>query len=272
MKYRRTGIAGLVVIVCGFAAWRGALWWAERQWFALQSQQLATIRRLEEFAAVGWDQQAWNNAVCTLHNVWGNVTYHPKCSNISNAEMRSLASSLHQILTETTRQDSSESVDRVFELLLQRGQKADFIEAYREEFNSEREEVRRRVGGAGRTESFVGIATTQADWPYRYRISRTDGTWSGTVDLRVPGGWAHWDKMHITDQVPGKICFRVLYGESDKAIPSGWHLTLGDTRSPTFSGILTGDWWDSSFVELLFSTDEGNASERRSHPPRFQVQ
>jgi hypothetical protein len=56
--------------------------------------------------------------------------------------MRSLKLKLERIVAETTRENSIESVDRVFQLLLLRGQKIDFISGYRDEFRSLREATR----------------------------------------------------------------------------------------------------------------------------------
>jgi hypothetical protein len=71
------------------------------------------------------------------------VTYHPNYSHISNDEMRSLQQSLEQIVATTTSENSIESVDQVFQLLLQRGQKTEFISGYRDEFRTYFETMRR---------------------------------------------------------------------------------------------------------------------------------
>lgn len=145
MNHRRSAIVILSIAVSGVTMWFGSSLWAQRQWFDLQAQQMATIRRIEAFPPLGWEPRSWSNALVIPYNVWGNVTDHPSYSKISNAEMRSLLSKLEQILAVTTRDNSSESVDRVFSLLLQRGQKSDFISAYREEFRTSCKEVRRRT-------------------------------------------------------------------------------------------------------------------------------
>ncbi len=130
----RSIILMAVVTLAGLMIWWGTAWSAQRQWFALQRQQMATIQKLGEFPPPGWDRAAWKNALVTPHNVWGNVTYHPNYSHISHDEMRSLQAQLDQIVAETTPDNSFNSVDRVFQLLLQRGQKTDFIAGYRDEF------------------------------------------------------------------------------------------------------------------------------------------
>ncbi len=50
--------------------------------------------------------------------------------------MCSLQLKLEQIVAETTPENSIESVDQVFQLLLQRGQKTDFISGFRDEFRT----------------------------------------------------------------------------------------------------------------------------------------
>lgn len=128
----------LAVVVVGgvFAARFGAWWWTQREWFELQASQMATIKRLGEFPPKGQARETWENALVTPYNVWGNVTYHPNYSHISNDEMRSLQQSLEQIVATTTSENSIESVDRVFQLLLQRGQKTEFVSGYRDEFQA----------------------------------------------------------------------------------------------------------------------------------------
>ena len=135
----------LLVIVGVLTAKIGAWWWMQREWFDLQVQQLATIERIGEFPPPGWDPKLWKNVVITPYNVWGNVTYHPNHhSNISIDEMRSLQTTLDQIVTETTRENSIESVDRIFQLMLQRGHETDFISWYHDLFRKQTRASRRR--------------------------------------------------------------------------------------------------------------------------------
>ena len=103
----------------------------------------------------------------------------------------------------------------------------------------------------------MGIADNRADWPYRYRITQTDGQWSGAVDLRVADGWVPWDTMQITEQKADWISFQALLGEPGKAIPLGWYLDLGDTSGQSFSARVTGDAFDSRAVELEFTRWNG---------------
>ncbi|MFM9065267.1 MAG: hypothetical protein ACKOOI_19845 [Pirellula sp.] len=146
----------------------GALWWTERQWFDLQAQQLATIERIGEFPPPGCERATWQNALVSPYNVWGNATYSPRYSKISNEEMRSLQRKLEQIVAETTPDNSIESVDHVFQLLLQRGQKPNFISGYRDEFRTFGEQMQRKVGIAERArapEPAAGSVTNGTSWP-----------------------------------------------------------------------------------------------------------
>lgn len=108
----------------------------QRQWLEVMRGQLAAIERLGDVPPAGWDPATWKNAVITPYNVWGNVTYHPSYSQISLAEMRSLQAQLDQIAAEATPVNSIESVDRVFRLLLARGQKTEFIRGFHDEFRA----------------------------------------------------------------------------------------------------------------------------------------
>lgn len=126
----------LALAGCIFATWIVAKSWKQEEWFDLQKQQLATIERLGKFPPPGCNQAMWHNALVTPYNVWGNVTYHPDYSKLSNEEMRTLLGQLEQIVAETSPANSIKSVDRVFELLLHSSQKKEFIDGYREEFRT----------------------------------------------------------------------------------------------------------------------------------------
>jgi len=134
MKYFKSVLAILLVVVAGTAVWLGAAVSKQRQWRALQSGQMATIMRLGEIPPPGWNRDAWRNALVTPHNVWGNVIYHPSSSEVTLEEMRVLQARLDQILGEATPQNSFDSVDQVFALLQERGRKTEFISGFREEF------------------------------------------------------------------------------------------------------------------------------------------
>jgi hypothetical protein len=134
------GVILFVVLAAKFAAW----WWTQRQWFELQKEQLLTIRRIEAFPPAGWDRRTWKEALIAPHNVWGSVTFSPDYSNISIEEMRSLKLNLEQIVAETTSDNSFESVDRIFQLMLEFGRRKEFISGYRDEFRSYSEQSRQK--------------------------------------------------------------------------------------------------------------------------------
>ena len=135
-RYPKIVCAAFLIVVVLLAVTVGPSIWTRRLWFDLQAQQLATIERLGDFPPPGWEQRTWKNALVTPYNVWGNVTFTPEYSKISNDEMRTLKAKLEQIVAETTSEKSFESVDRVFQLLLQRGQRTEFISGYRDEFRT----------------------------------------------------------------------------------------------------------------------------------------
>ena len=144
LSIRTYAVVAVLIVVGVLAARFGAWWWTQRQWFDLQAQQLATIKRIGEFPPEGQVHERWKNALVTPSNVWGNVTYHPNYSKISNEEMRSLLANLEEIVSTTTPENSIESVDRVFQLLLKRGHKTEFISGYRDEFREYGETIRQR--------------------------------------------------------------------------------------------------------------------------------
>lgn len=132
----RTWIAStLGILLLSLTIASGQQLWVQNQWFELQRQQLATIKRIGEFPPDGWKEEVWQNALVTPYNVWGNVTYSPDYSQISLEEMRILLGKLKRIVDQTNSKNSRDSVDRVFQLLLERGQKVEFISAYRNEFS-----------------------------------------------------------------------------------------------------------------------------------------
>ena len=137
MSLRNSAITFVLIVTAALAVWIGEASWRMRQWFALQSQQLATIKEMEEFVPAGWSSDAWRNALVTLYNVWGNVTYHPSYSQLTIAQMRDMQSRLGEIRARTTPENAIESVDKIFELLTQRcSNKSEFITGFREEFRS----------------------------------------------------------------------------------------------------------------------------------------
>lgn len=135
---RRRTVAAAVVLVLVLALF--VVGWSvnrQRQWFALQRQQLQTVLRLEQQRPSGWSAAAWENAVVTTHNVWGNVTYAPEYSGLSLTEMQRLQQRLEEIVANTTAENSRDSLDQVFELLLSLPRaRREFITGYRDEIRS----------------------------------------------------------------------------------------------------------------------------------------
>ena len=136
MKRRSVKVVSAVIVMATVATWIGRDMWLRRDWFEIQAQQLAAIKELEAYRPSGWEQRAWNNALVTPYNVWGNVIFSPDYSKIGNVEMRELKQQLDRIVAETNSGNSIESVDRVFSLLLQLGQRIEFITNYRAEFKT----------------------------------------------------------------------------------------------------------------------------------------
>jgi len=130
----------LILLVLGSACYfTGKVAWKihlMRAWFAVQNRQLQLIHQLKEIPPQGWDQPEWAFSITILHNVWGNVLYHPESANATRQEMEELEHQLKQILTETTRENSDEQADRIYRLLLGRGRKIEFIRNYYDEFLS----------------------------------------------------------------------------------------------------------------------------------------
>ena len=63
---------------------------------------------------------------------------------------------------------------------------------------------------------FVSETISPKDWPYRYRITRKDGSWAGEVDIEVDSKFVPFDKMHINSQTLDKISFIALAGRPGK--------------------------------------------------------
>lgn len=125
-------LIGLLIAKCG--SW----WWTQREWFKLQNKQLATIEQLGQFPPVGTDQNRWESELITLYNVWANVTYRPDYSGLSNAQMHSLHLKLEKIIAETTRENAIESIDSIFNLMLQNSPREEFITRHRDIFEKYR--------------------------------------------------------------------------------------------------------------------------------------
>jgi hypothetical protein len=116
-------------------------WWNLRQWFAIYSEQKATIELLADHPPTNVSSSEWRNVVAIVAAIWGNVTFHPDYSGLSNDEMRALQLRLQRLVDQTTGDTAYKSVDSVFEMMHEFSTKTRFIEGYREEFRRHAEIV-----------------------------------------------------------------------------------------------------------------------------------
>jgi hypothetical protein len=121
-------------------------WHARRQWFQIQSQQLAAIDKLRDYPPDGVNANVWDNLINDTYNVWANVTYAPTYSNISNTEMRDLKRKLDEVVANTSSRNSPASVDQVYGLLLSLDFKTEFVTGYHDEFRQCIEGLEHRTG------------------------------------------------------------------------------------------------------------------------------
>src|SRR5687768_14499920 len=108
----------LLIMACITIAWLGRAWWIQKQWFSLQQEQMATIMRLQSLPPDANRRDEWREVIVMLHNVWGNVTFAPSYSEITNAEMEALQRRLTEIVEATTPENSIDSVDRIYGILM----------------------------------------------------------------------------------------------------------------------------------------------------------
>jgi hypothetical protein len=134
MNWRSTTVPLLVLILVALAFWLGRSWSLQWEWSDLDQRQRATILRLKQFPPPGISTESWNNEIITLHNVWGNVTYTPTYSGLSNADMQTLLSKLNQLVNKATPENSVATVDRVYALLLERATNRSLVTGYRAQF------------------------------------------------------------------------------------------------------------------------------------------
>lgn len=134
MSRRKLTIAfvSAVIVIAAFSFARSC--WTLRQWFAIYSEQKATIELLADHPPTNIAPSEWRNAVAIVSTIWGNVTFHPDYSGLSNDEMRTLQLRLQSLVDQTTGDTAFNSVDSVFEMMHEFSPKTRFIEGYREEF------------------------------------------------------------------------------------------------------------------------------------------
>ena len=122
--------AAIVIAVFPFAR----SWWTLRQWFAIYSEQKATIDLFAEHPPTSVSPSEWQNVVAIVPTIWGNVTFHPDYCGLGNDDMRTLQLRLQRLVDQTTGDTAYKSVDSVFEMMHEFSPKTRFIEGYREEF------------------------------------------------------------------------------------------------------------------------------------------
>lgn len=132
----------IFAIVCSMGlAWLmypiGHNWWASRQWFEIQGMQRAVIIKLVAHPPNDLSESGWQNAVITLHNVWGNVTFSPEYSSLTNEEMTQLLEQLETITEETNNENAYSKADSIYDLMHSWSPKSRFIEGYRDELRDQ---------------------------------------------------------------------------------------------------------------------------------------
>ncbi|MCO8125417.1 hypothetical protein NHH03_27005 [Stieleria sp. TO1_6] len=108
--------------------------WNLRQWFVIYSEQKATIELLADHPPTNVAPSEWRNVVEIVPTIWGNVTFHPDYSGLSNEQMRALQLRLQRLVDKTTGDTAYKSVDSMFEMMHEFAPNTRFIEGYREEF------------------------------------------------------------------------------------------------------------------------------------------
>lgn len=134
MTYRITAAVAVTLVLVTALAWMGYAWRTQQRWFELNRQQRATIQRLEQFPPSGTDAGQWEQVIGTLHNVWGNVTYDPSHCGLNKDDMSELQRRLEGILQQTTSDNSIESCDRIYRILLEFAKNPRFVSGFHDEF------------------------------------------------------------------------------------------------------------------------------------------
>src|SRR4030095_11659681 len=122
------------------------------------------------------------------------------------------------------------------------------------------------------SQSFIGTAV---NWPSRYRITLADRKWSIAIGSPAMDGSIDWKPVQIPEQREDAISFKAPWGDPPGTVLLGWHLDLDlrDISRPTFIGLLTGDLFDSDYVELRFilSHREPSGPANGSQPVRSET-
>lgn len=136
MNWRNATLGLLVMVVVVLTFYVGRAWSQRQQWSDLDQRQRAAILRLQAVPPAGENAAGWDEAITTLHNVWGNVTFAPSYSGLSNADMQMLLTKLEQCVSETTPDNSIATVERIYALLLDETKNRQFVTGYRDEFRA----------------------------------------------------------------------------------------------------------------------------------------
>jgi hypothetical protein len=136
MNWRRTTLGLLILVLVALAFYLGRGWSLRQEFSRLDQRQRAAILRLQQVPPPGENATAWSEVIITLHNVWGNVTFAPSYSGLSNADMQALLAKLEQWVSEATPDNSVATVERIYALLLERAKDPRFVTGYRDEFRA----------------------------------------------------------------------------------------------------------------------------------------
>ncbi|WP_442481955.1 hypothetical protein [Aeoliella sp. SH292] len=110
---------------------------------------MAAISSLADVPPEGWFRFDWKEEVITPYNVWGNITYTPEYSGLSNDEMRLLAIELDGIVSKATSANCFEKVDQIFMLMLRFSKNPEFVSRHREEFQDMERRTLERIRAEG---------------------------------------------------------------------------------------------------------------------------
>jgi hypothetical protein len=85
-------------------------------------------------------------------------------------------------------------------------------------------------------EFFVG-RSSDPEWPYRYTLVRTQGQWSGEIEIDWGEGSIFFDKLDVISSNDQGIRFEAMLGQPGKAFPTEWELSLSKSGND-FDGLL----------------------------------
>ncbi|MDR2189164.1 MAG: hypothetical protein LBE62_14160 [Azonexus sp.] len=101
--------------------------------------------------------------------------------------------------------------------------------------------------------SYVGMAGSDENWPYRYRVAQTNGVWSGCIERLDKNSWVFWDAMEIIYQREDQqITFKARSGEQQN-IRQKWNILLGSITQQGFVAVLTDEPYGNQTIGLFFA-------------------